>query len=147
MVRYNKLKIFILASEAKPGGTIGAMLSPYLFSANMSDFCKKFNDLSKDYVSGVFLPVKIFCDSVNKTYTFFMKKPSLPLLLNYIFNKQKHLNALELYDIIVYCNEAYGFGMVLSSHIVLGFLKSYRRVKRFFLCGDIIQSRIVKNLN
>jgi hypothetical protein len=144
MVRYNKLKIFILAGEAKPGGTIGAMLSPYLFSANMSDFCKKFNDLSKDYSSGVYLPVKIYCDTLSKTYSFFLKGPSLPLLLNYFFSNKVSLTVLEFYDLVLYCHNVYGFDMVLSSFIMLGVLRSYRRNKRFFFCGECIGKKLIE---
>jgi hypothetical protein len=142
MVRYNKLKIFILAGEAKPGGSIGAMLSPYLFSANMSDFCKKFNDLSKDYVSGVYLPVKISCDVVNKTYTFFLGNPTLPLVINFMFNYRKNINLLEFYDLVRYCNNVYGFGLVLSSYIVLGILKSYRKYRRFLVLEDLVLKKL-----
>lgn len=71
MARYNKLKIIIDVGEAKTGGDLGANLSPYLYSSNMLDFCKKFNEFSlAEYEVGVSLMVHFFCDVQQKMYTF-----------------------------------------------------------------------------
>ena len=85
LIRYNSLKIYILAGDAKPGGLIGAMLSPYLYSNNMFEFCKKFNELTKDFDSSVWISVNLFTDIVEKFYTFYIKVISFIMIIIFLF--------------------------------------------------------------
>jgi ribosomal protein L11 len=99
VIRFNNLKIFILVNEAKPGGLIGSMLSPYLYSVNMNDFCKKFNELTKDYLAGIWLCVNIFSDVLDRSYYFLIKNLSVNLLINGIFDNygKLYLIILKIY--------------------------------------------------
>lgn len=83
LIRFNNLKIILSVLEAKPGGILGAMLSPYLFSTNMNDFCKKFNIQIAIYETTVYVTVFFFCDISEKLYTFFIK--GIPLSVFYIY--------------------------------------------------------------
>lgn len=127
MVRYNNLKILLNAGEAKPGGVLGATLSPYLFSANMSDFCKKFNENTKDYVGGFPLVVLIKCDVVEKTYSFFIKKPILIVLYDSIRRAYEHgefirFDLLLLYDIICLISYFYGFTLYRAARLLFSYM-------------------------
>lgn len=105
LVRYNRLKIVIGAGEAKPGGTIGATLSPYLFSANMTEFCKKFNESTQFYDIGFPLHVEIFCDVVEKTYSFIVKKPPLAFFIRKMkldLQFKKVFSITGLYDLVIF---------------------------------------------
>ena len=82
LVRFNNLKIILNIFEAKPGGNLSAMLSPYLFSNNMNDFCKKFIDQMKIYNELVYVTVYFFCDISEKFYTFFIK--GIPIIFFFI---------------------------------------------------------------
>jgi hypothetical protein len=140
MVRYNSLKIFIAAGEAKPGGNIGAMLSPYLFSSNMIDFCKKFNEATRDYESGVLLCVKIFCDVVDKTYTFFIMLPSVSLVyMNFFrtFVGKKRILFVSLFDLARYCSFVFGLSLYSSSKIMFGVIRSFRKRRILLDFGDL----------
>lgn len=148
MVRYNNLKIFINVGEAKPGGNIGAMLSPYLFSTNMLDFCKKFNDMTQEYNNGVPLNVKVFCDTVDKTYSFFIKLPNITLVYYYFskdsfLNNSKKLNILNLFDLIKYASFVYGLSLYISAKIIFGIIKSFRK-RRVFLDFILVFFTILK---
>lgn len=109
LVRYNRLKIIIGACEAKPGGSIGATLSPYLFSANMTDFCKKFNEATQLYEVGFPLCVEIFCDVVEKNYSFLIKKPSLTYFIRKL---RMDLRATQLFSFL----NLYDLAMFFSNH-------------------------------
>ncbi len=127
MVRYNNLKILLNAGEAKPGGILGATLSPYLFSANMSDFCKKFNENTKDYLEGFPLAVLIKCDIVEKTYSFFIKKPILVILYNqfrcaYKQGEFERFDLLILYDIICLLSYFYEFTLYKAARLLFSYM-------------------------
>ena len=127
IVRFNSLKILVLAGEAKPGGNIGAMLSPYLFSLNMNDFCKKFNEQTRDYALGVWLPVSLYCDVIEKTYSFVIKKPSFPLFYNLFFASSRKITIANLYDLVVLYSHLYKLTLHVSAFILYACLKSFRR--------------------
>lgn len=139
MIRFNILKIFISANEAKPGGNIGAMLSPYLFSTNMSDFCKRFNEQTKDYLLGVILSVVLNCDIIDKTYTFIIKPLSITMFIIYFFAFSKKLSILFVYDLIKFFNMFYKIDLYHSALIIFSVIKSFRRrtaifsIAKFFL--------------
>lgn len=67
-----KVRLLVAAAAAKPGPAIGQALGP--LGLNMSDFCKKFNDATKDYVKDVPIPVTLSAYS-NRTFTFVTKTP------------------------------------------------------------------------
>lgn len=127
IVRYNKLKIVIGAGEAKPGGIIGATLSPYLFSANMNDFCKKFNELTQIYEVGFPVNVVIHCDVVEKQYSFFLKKPSLLIFIRKLRKdlrfKRRLVNFLEIYDLILYFSENFFVNIISAALYFFGILR------------------------
>lgn len=127
MVKYNSLKIFINATEAKPGGNIGAMLSPYLFSTNMADFCKRFNEQSKIFLNTVLLPVKIYTNSVDKTYTFLIKNLSISLFLIFWFSLFKKLSLTFCFDLVLFYSKLYHLSLFKSSLIVFSILKTFKK--------------------
>ena len=142
MLRFNTLKIYILAGEAKPGGNIGAMLSPYLFSTNMSDFCKKFNEQSKDYLSGVWLPVTLYCDVLEKVYTFNIKYASVTMFLITFFLTEKKISILFLYDLVYYYTLFYKLSYYNSSLVVFSILKSFKRKNSIINISESILLKI-----
>jgi hypothetical protein len=126
LVRYNRLKIIIGACEAKPGGSIGATLSPYLFSANMTDFCKKFNEATQLYEVGFPLYVEIFCDVVEKNYSFFIKKPSLTYFIRKLrmdLRTTKVFSLLNLYDLVIFFSNHFRISRYSSSLFLLKVFK------------------------
>jgi len=137
MVRYNNLKIFINATDAKLGGNIGAMLSPYLFSNSLVEFCKQFNDLTAIFNSSVCLNVKIYVDCSEKVYSFFVNLPSIVLIFNFFFTLQKKLKINNLYDIIKYISFLYNLSLLNAFFISSGIIKSFKK-KRIFLDLDDI---------
>jgi len=70
LVRRVRLKIG--AGSAKPGPAIGQALGP--LGLNMADFCKQFNEKTKNYEKDIPLPVELSAFS-NRTFTFLVKTP------------------------------------------------------------------------
>ena len=132
MVRYNNLKIFINANEAKLGGNIGAMLSPYLFSNNLLEFCKQFNEMTNLFNSNIILNVKIYVDIIEKIYSYFVNLPSVVLIFNFFLKLNKKLSILNLYDVLKYISYIYNISIFKSFFIGLGILKSFVK-KRVYL--------------
>lgn len=132
IIRYNDLKIYINATDAKPGGNIGAMLSPYLMSTNLLNFCKKFNECTKDFQNNIPLNVKINVDIIDKSYTFFINLPNI-ILLYFFFSKnaflktKKILSILKIYDLVLYASYYYNLNLFKSSKIIFGIIKSFRK--------------------
>jgi len=60
------------AGAAKPGPAIGQALGP--LGLNMADFCKQFNEKTKDYEKDTPLPVELSAFS-NRTFNFVVKTP------------------------------------------------------------------------
>lgn len=135
MIRYNRLKIYVLATEAKPGGNIGAMLSPYLFSTNMGDFCKKFNEITKDYLNTVWLPVFLYTDIVEKQYSFFIKPISISMFILDYYEVNRKISIGFLYDLVLYCSKTLSMNVYKMSLVILsilkGFLKRYWKIRIF----------------
>jgi hypothetical protein len=146
MVRFNMLKIYILAGEAKPGGMIGAMLSPYLFSLNMTDFCKKFNELTKDYNNTVWLGVHIFTDIIEKVYLFEIKGFSFSMFFTFYFEnnflENRNLDIIFLYDLTLFHNSIYKFNIYLSALYIYCILKTFKKYFFFFNFSDIFLSKV-----
>jgi hypothetical protein len=138
MVIFNTLKIYINANEAKPGGLIGAMLSPYLFSINMNDFCKKFNEQTKDYLIDVCLAVKLYCNVKEKTYTFIIKNLDISFFIIYYLSFFRKFTVIFLFDVIKYYSLKYTLSLYRSARIILSMLKLFKKrkfiitIKKFF---------------
>ena len=131
MIRYNNLKIFIFANNAKPGGNIGAMLAPYLFSNMMLNFCKEFNEFTVDFNDDILLNVKLFVDTFDKSFSFFINLPSIPLIFNFFF-KRRIFSILKLYDVLRYASYYYNFTIRKSLRVVLGILRSFKKKRILF---------------
>lgn len=144
MLRFNTLKIYVLAGEAKPGGTIGAMLSPYLFSVNMSDFCKKFNEQSKDFSVGVWLPVMLKCDTVNKTYTFFIKPFAFSMFITTSFLQKRKVDIGFLFDLVCFYSKIYKLDLYRSSLLIFSLLKTIKKRFSIINFSDFILDRLKK---
>jgi len=129
LVRVNNLKIELLAADAKPGGIIGAMLSPYLFSANMNDFCKKFNEQTKDYESDIFLTVEIWAETVEKIYTFKIKILSVGRFILYFLVMFKRFTIFNFYDLILYYTKIYMMSFYKLTILILSVLRAIKRRK------------------
>ncbi len=72
-----RLKLEIPAGQATPAPPVGSTLAPY--GINIQDFCKKFNDLTKDKI-GTKIPVKVLIFE-DKSYEIKIKQPSTSELL------------------------------------------------------------------
>lgn len=64
--------------SAKPGPAIGQALGP--LGLNMADFCKQFNDVTKNYEKDVPIPVDLSAMS-NRSFTFKCKTPPTSFLV------------------------------------------------------------------
>ncbi|HDY72915.1 MAG TPA: 50S ribosomal protein L11 [bacterium] len=72
-----KIKLQIPAGKATPAPPVGPALAQH--GLNISDFCRKFNDLTADK-QGFIIPVEISVFG-DKTYEFKLKKPPVSELL------------------------------------------------------------------
>lgn len=144
LVRYNNLKIIIASADAKPGGNIGAMLSPYLFSNNMNDFCKRFNESTMDYTPGIWLTVEIYCDIIDKLYTFKIKYLSFSLFYLDYFSESKRLNILYSFDVCKYYTSLYKCNLYTSSLILFTLIKQMKRYRYTITFGEELFIKIYK---
>lgn len=80
------IKLQILAGKATPAPPIGPALGQK--GLNIMEFCKSFNDQTKNLESDLPIPVVItvFFD---KSYTFILKTPPVSMLLKKILNIKK----------------------------------------------------------
>ena len=67
-----KVRLKVGAGAAKPGPAIGQALGP--LGLNMAEFCKQFNESTKNYEKEIPLPVELSAFS-NRTFTFVVKTP------------------------------------------------------------------------
>ncbi|MGX7582454.1 50S ribosomal protein L11 [Candidatus Vidania fulgoroideorum] len=74
-----KIKLMIEAKTAKPSASINSSLGPK--GININDFCKKFNELTKNYNKGDIVPVLLIINKKkfkiklkNPTVSFYLKK-------------------------------------------------------------------------
>lgn len=84
LVRQVRLRVG--AGSAKPGPAIGQALGP--LGLNMAEFCKQFNDATKDYDKDVPVPVMLSAFS-NRTFTFQLRTPPTSWLLKRCANISK----------------------------------------------------------
>jgi hypothetical protein len=121
------------------------MLSPYLFSTNMNDFCKRFNEQSKDYLD-VYLSVILYCDIIDKTYTFIIKPLSITMFISYLFNLNNKLILLNIYDMIKFFNYFYKIDLYFSALIIFSVIKSFRRRTFLFYSAEFLKKKITSIL-
>ncbi len=79
------LKLQIQAGKATPAPPVGTALGPT--GVNMMDFCKQFNDATKED-AGLIIPVVITIYD-NKTFTFIKKSPPAAVLIKKVLNLAK----------------------------------------------------------
>ena len=134
IIRFNNLKIILSVLEAKPGGILGAMLSPYLFSTNMNDFCKKFNLQIANYDVTVYVTVIFFCDISEKLYTFFIKGIPLSVFYVYQFLNYKKLIINFFYDLCLYVAIREKIKLYFAACLIFSILRSFKkkRIRLFF---------------
>jgi large subunit ribosomal protein L11 len=72
-----KIKLQIPAGKATPAPPVGPALAQH--GLNISDFCKKFNDMTSDK-QGSIIPVEVVVFE-DKTYDFKLKKPPVSEML------------------------------------------------------------------
>lgn len=142
MARIQHLKIYIQATQAKPGGNIGAMLSPYLFSNNLSDFCKRFNEQSKDYLIDVWLPVVVCSDIIEKVYTFKVKYASAAMFFLNFFETSKQISVLNIYDLVIYFSNIYKISLYKMSVLIFSVLKSFRKRNSIILISNSLINKL-----
>jgi large subunit ribosomal protein L11 len=73
------IKLTIKAGEATPAPPIGSTLAPQ--GIKIVDFCKQFNDRTKQFEKGTPIPTKIFVNKKAKTFTFDISQPPASYLL------------------------------------------------------------------
>jgi large subunit ribosomal protein L11 len=72
------IKLQIPAGGATPAPPVGPALGEH--KVNIMDFCKKFNEATKEQEKGLLIPVQIFV-YFDKTFDFVLKKPPASELL------------------------------------------------------------------
>lgn len=93
------LKQRIPAGEASREGSLGVILSQYYL--NINDFCKDFNDKTKDWLPGVPLPVKVIKTLRGKEYNLSIGSPTIPFLIETAISPETFsLEYVSLYDAI-----------------------------------------------
>ena len=85
-----KVRLRVASGNAKPGPAIGQALGP--LGLNMADFCKQFNDRTKDYVKNIDLPVTLSAFS-NRTFEFEVKTPPTSWYLKRCAGVEKGANS------------------------------------------------------
>ena len=85
-ILHDNVKLQVKAGEANPAPPIGPTLGQY--GVNIVDFCKQFNDRTKDVEKGLVLPVvlTVFAD---RTFSFVIKTPPAAVLLKKFTNIAK----------------------------------------------------------
>ena len=73
-----KVRLLVGAGSAKPGPGIGQALGP--LGLNMADFCKQFNEVTKNHEKDVPIPVDLSAFS-NRSFTFVTKSPQTSYLI------------------------------------------------------------------
>jgi large subunit ribosomal protein L11 len=74
-----QIKLQIPAGQANPSPPIGPALGQA--GVNIMEFCKQFNDATKDFKPGTALPVLITVNPKDRSFTFIIKQPPATVLL------------------------------------------------------------------
>ncbi len=80
------IKVQVPAGQASPGSSLGPALGQH--GVAIQEFCKEFNEKTKDQESGMTLPV-IIDVYTDRSYTFIVKTPPAAVLLRKAANIQK----------------------------------------------------------
>src|SRR3989344_7142279 len=80
-----KLKLQLEAGKANPAPPVGTALGPH--GVNIQDFCKKFNDATKDMIGDV-VPAEITVYE-DRTFDFILKTPPASALLKKLAGVEK----------------------------------------------------------
>ncbi len=73
-----KIKLQIPAGQANPAPPVGPVLG--MHKVNIMDFCKKFNEATKNEEPGILIPVEITVYS-DRSFDFTLKQPPVSVLL------------------------------------------------------------------
>ncbi len=73
-----KIKLQIPAGQANPAPPVGPVLG--MHKVNIMDFCKKFNEATKNEEPGILIPVEITIYS-DRSFDFTLKQPPVSVLL------------------------------------------------------------------
>lgn len=98
-----KVKLILPAASVAMGPPVSTILGQY--RVDMSQFCKSFNDSTKEFEKGALLPVKILLKvggavnytAVSPSVTYLTKR----LLIDLLKNKQKKISNLMIYKILI----------------------------------------------
>jgi len=74
----NVIKLQVPAGKANPAPPIGPVLGQH--GVNIAEFCKKFNDQTKNEEAGTPLPVTIYVKK-NKSFVFEVRKPPVSFMI------------------------------------------------------------------
>jgi large subunit ribosomal protein L11 len=80
------IKLQVPAGDAKPAPPVGPALGQH--GVNIMDFCKAFNDKTKDTEKGMMLPVVITVYA-DRSFDFIVKTPPVPVLIKKTLKLQK----------------------------------------------------------
>ena len=80
------VKLQVPAGQAAPGQALGPALGQH--GLNMAEFCKAFNEATKDHTQGVPIPV-IITAYTDRTFTFITKTPPASYLLRQAAQQDK----------------------------------------------------------
>lgn len=97
-MKLKKVKLILNAGKAVPTPPVGPVLGQY--GINLSQFCKDFNEITKEY-EGLSVAVSVFIQD-NKKFFLRVKKPtSTSLLKKYMRNENsfKYINSSDLITI------------------------------------------------
>jgi len=81
-----KIKLQIPAGQANPAPPVGPALGEH--KVNIMDFCKKFNDATKNEEPGLIIPVEITVYQ-DRSFDFVLKQPPVAVLLKKAAGIQK----------------------------------------------------------
>ncbi|MGC9529613.1 MAG: 50S ribosomal protein L11 [Candidatus Bipolaricaulaceae bacterium] len=73
-----KIKLQIPAGQANPAPPVGPVLGEH--KVNIMEFCRRFNEASKNEEPGLILPVEITVYQ-DRSFDFLLKQPPIPVLL------------------------------------------------------------------
>ncbi|MCD6320892.1 50S ribosomal protein L11, partial [Candidatus Bipolaricaulota bacterium] len=73
-----KIKLQIPAGQATPAPPVGPVLG--MHKVNIMEFCKKFNEATKNEEPGILIPVEITVYS-DRSFDFVLKQPPVSVLL------------------------------------------------------------------
>lgn len=134
------LNIYSFANEAKAVAPLNTILG--LYNVSLIDFCKKFDTLTQNYITGLKIPIKLNKKIKSKEYNLILKQINLSTLieifLSYSYdtdNKEKidlinYIDIEILFDLIKLYSNLYNLNLIISSKLVLSKLSCYKNIKQ-----------------